>query len=72
MIHAEYSGRTLSFEFDRLPALSGLALVVAAQDNGIYCAGTRWTHVAWGHCWRHLGGIFFSTADILSSHLRFT
>jgi hypothetical protein len=72
MIRAEYSGRRLSFESNRLPALSGLASAVVVQNNGIYCAGIRWKDMAWGFCWRRLSGIFFWTADILSSHLRFT
>jgi hypothetical protein len=70
IIRAEYSGRKLSFESDRLPALSDLASVVASEGNGIYCAGIWWEDVAWGLCWRHWGGTFFSFAQILAPHPR--
>jgi hypothetical protein len=52
MICFDYSGRKLTYESDKLPALSGLASLVANRDHSKYCAGIWWEGVAYGLCWR--------------------
>lgn len=53
-----YSARQFSFHSDRLPALSGLATLVAKHRNGDYLAGIWWEDAVYGLCWerkrRHL------------------
>ncbi|KAH7390280.1 heterokaryon incompatibility protein-domain-containing protein [Cadophora sp. MPI-SDFR-AT-0126] len=46
-----FSTRKLSFLSDRLPALSGLATLVAAQRDGRYCAGLWWEDIGYSICW---------------------
>ena len=47
----EYTDRVLTYDTDKLPALSGLATEVAKFKNGIYNAGLRWEDVASGMLW---------------------
>jgi hypothetical protein len=53
-----YSGRQLSFHFDRLPALSGLATLVANHRSGNYMAGIWWEDAVYGICWERKGRYF--------------
>lgn len=51
MVSFRYSKRQLSHELDRLPALSGLASIVAEHKNWRYCAGIWWEDIGYGICW---------------------
>ncbi|OCL11138.1 hypothetical protein AOQ84DRAFT_268592, partial [Glonium stellatum] len=53
---ASYSGRQLSWEKDKLPAISGLAARVAKSLQSSYCAGLWWDDVATGLLWRRPPG----------------
>lgn len=48
----EYSGRQLTFDSDKFPALSGLASIVASHSEGNYCAGIWWEDAAYAICWQ--------------------
>lgn len=50
-----YTGRQLSFQSDLLPAVSGIARLVANHSNGKYLAGVWWEDVAMGLCWQGVG-----------------
>jgi hypothetical protein len=52
----EYSGRALTFERDKLPALSGVASRVAARTKSTYCAGLWWEDMPFGLLWRRSTG----------------
>lgn len=54
-----FSARKFSVQSDRLPALSGLVAVVAAQKKEKYCAGLWWEDIGYAICWRagHYGCI---------------
>jgi hypothetical protein len=47
-----YSKQQLSFESDRLPALSGLASLIAERRDPKYAAGIWWKDAIYGICWR--------------------
>jgi hypothetical protein len=47
-----YSKRNLTHNSDKLPAISGLASLVAEHDSGKYCAGVWWEDIAFGICWK--------------------
>ncbi|KAF5638763.1 het domain protein [Fusarium tjaetaba] len=49
---SDYSTRELSYESDRLPALSGLASFVARSRGAQYCAGMWWEDIGHVLCWR--------------------
>jgi hypothetical protein len=51
MIGEDFAQRKFSLPTDRLPALSGLATMVAAQKNGRYCAGLWWEDISYSICW---------------------
>lgn len=53
----EYSKRSLTYISDKLPAVAGLAALVAEHDGGKYCAGVWWEDVAWGLCWKKSSGL---------------
>jgi len=46
-----FTQRKFSVPTDRLPALSGLATMAAAQINGQYCAGLWWEDISYSICW---------------------
>ena len=46
-----FTGRTLRYDTDKLPALSGLATEVAKFKQGIYYAGLWWEDMATGLLW---------------------
>jgi hypothetical protein len=48
----DFSTRKFSVQTDRLPALSGLATLVAAQKEGRYCAGFWWEGIEFAICWK--------------------
>lgn len=48
----EYTKRNLTYISDRLPAIAGLAALVAEHDGGKYCSGIWWEDVAFGICWK--------------------
>jgi hypothetical protein len=47
----DFAQRKFSVPTDRLPALSGLATMAAAQINGRYCAGLWWEDISYSICW---------------------
>ncbi|PMD42971.1 HET-domain-containing protein [Hyaloscypha variabilis F] len=47
----DFATRKFSVQTDRLPALSGLAALVAAQKKGRYCAGLWWEDIGYSICW---------------------
>jgi len=47
----DYSGRQLTKDIDKLPALSGLALVFGGVLKDTYLAGLWENDFAWGLCW---------------------
>lgn len=47
-----FSGRAITVETDRLPALSGLASVLAIHTAHDYAAGLWTVHLHWGLLWR--------------------
>lgn len=49
---SEFSNRALTHASDKLPAISGLASLVAEHDKELYCAGIWWTDIAYGMCWK--------------------
>jgi len=51
-----FSGRAITVETDRLPALSGLAAVLAVQTAHEYVAGLWTIHLHFGLLWRKAGG----------------
>jgi hypothetical protein len=53
----DYARRKLTFAEDKMSALSGLASVVAENDGGEYLAGVWWEDVAFGICWKRVGGL---------------
>ena len=46
-----FTARQLTYDTDKLPALSGLATEVAKFRGGTYCAGLWWEDMAWGLLW---------------------
>jgi hypothetical protein len=50
-----YSSREITFHSDRLPAISGLATLIANHLNGHYLAGIWWEDVIYGVCWQRDG-----------------
>lgn len=54
---ANYTTRKLTFVEDKMSAVSGLASVVAENDGGKYLAGVWWEDVAFGICWKRVGGL---------------
>jgi hypothetical protein len=48
----DFAGREFSVQTDRLPALSGLATLVAAAKKGRYCAGSWWEDIGYSICWK--------------------
>ena len=48
----DFAQRKFSVPTDRLPALSGLATMAAAQKNGRYCAGLWWEDISYSICWQ--------------------
>ena len=67
MISTDFARREFSVPTDRLPALSGLATMVAAQKNGRYCAGLWWEDISYSICWRT---VFFYSCDSPSGLFR--
>ncbi|KAF5574016.1 het domain-containing protein [Fusarium pseudoanthophilum] len=55
MIH-DYSRRKLSYDADRLPALSGLASFIARSRGAQYCAGMWWEDISYVLSWHATGG----------------
>ncbi|KAF4631563.1 hypothetical protein G7Y89_g6562 [Cudoniella acicularis] len=47
----DFATRKFSVQTDRLPSLSGLAAMVAAQKNERYCAGLWWEDIGYSICW---------------------
>ncbi|KAI1734706.1 heterokaryon incompatibility protein-domain-containing protein [Xylaria scruposa] len=47
-----YTRRNLSYESDKLPALSGLASIVAEHTNFKYCAGIWWENIDYSIYWQ--------------------
>ncbi|KAN0102637.1 HET domain containing protein [Hyaloscypha variabilis] len=47
-----FARRKFSVQTDRLPALSGLAALVAAQKKGRYCAGLWSEDIGYSICWK--------------------
>ncbi|KAF5547642.1 het domain-containing protein [Fusarium napiforme] len=52
----DYSGRKLSYDSDRLPALSGLASFVARSRGAQYCAGMSWEDIGYVLSWCAFNG----------------
>jgi hypothetical protein len=48
----DYSTRSLTFQQDKLPALSRLARMLASQTGDSYCAGLWERHIYEDLCWR--------------------
>ncbi|KAG4428236.1 hypothetical protein IFR05_016281 [Cadophora sp. M221] len=48
----DFTRRDFTVQTDRLPALSGLAALVAAQKKGKYCAGLWWEDIGYSICWK--------------------